>query len=322
MASVDAAGQTSVANVLSAPAGLDHTGGIKARYRLMWIAAGIAEDARPAYLEVSDPMRVPEDPERDPVGAHEIGHIAGERTRERAQLRHGRPRPDQRRMVSHDDGRTVVGLRESLRKPSATGEMKHPRVARGERTGLRAELDLLVVVDDPLAQPHRLGAPLRTVKVEIAPERTTQKASPAEDHLVVLEHAHRRPNGRAAQLIDQLGHRVSVELVVARDVEHRAVARPPASPVHAARPGSDVARQDDSISVDTTRHEPPTFEVQVTKYVQAHALHDDRRFWPFGRTVVSPGVISLKFARPRGMPIIVVSAGEARRRGLATQVSL
>ena len=46
-----------------------------------------------------------------------------------------------------------------------------------------------------------------------------------------------------------------VELVVAGDVQHRTSASPATGPLHPARPGGDVARQDDDIRFDVARLE-------------------------------------------------------------------
>ena len=67
---------------------------------------------------------------------------------------------------------------------------------------------------------HRFLAPAAAEQIEIGPQRASEESHAADDDFVALEDMHIRVPRLALELIDQF-EVVSVELMVAENVEHR-----------------------------------------------------------------------------------------------------
>ena len=102
---------------------LDHAGRVEPGDRLMRIAPRIAHHVGSVQLEIGHAMGVAEDPQRNAVAAHQLGHVARERTGERPQRRRRRTGADQRCVVGDDHRRARMAVAEPLLEPAAAGQV-------------------------------------------------------------------------------------------------------------------------------------------------------------------------------------------------------
>ena len=142
------------------------------------------------------------------VAVHQLAQIARERSPDGIEQRIALGRaPDQRGVVGDDHRRAVVVRGKGRRQPSAAGDVEITRVLRSQRPVEPRGADPPVVVDEALADAHRVGAVLRTRVVEVAPQRAAEEAD-AVDHDARRSRARGsaiRPPRRAADRSAQAG---------------------------------------------------------------------------------------------------------------------
>src|SRR6476661_7680773 len=137
-------------------------------------------------------------------------------------------------MVRDDNGRQSARFGKLRSQPEPRVDMPLQCVARAELPVCRAQTDLPVIYHTFLGDHHRDSGTV--MELEVAPERCSQKADAIDRYLVVREDMNAERPAVLAELHHQIGSLLSIELMVAEDIDHRPPGKRLCRPLDSTQP--------------------------------------------------------------------------------------
>ncbi|MOA06366.1 hypothetical protein D3C78_1259970 [compost metagenome] len=205
-------------------------------------------------------------PQSHPVGTHQILPVIREGCiQERAGVGVAFQGAQRRGVVCDHHGRPVMGLGEFAAQP-VTGLLRLLDQVRRPDAAVVVRSDLAEIAQRLLRAQR--GQRWVAGGGEVGPHRGAEEAHAADLNLIPIHDVQTFVAGGTHRL-QRLGEVATVELVVARHVEHRAIECLP-GPLDAPDAEVDIARQDDDISFRHLRREGGELVVQVGEGVNPH----------------------------------------------------